>query len=149
MTVELRNQIFQELDALILIDPHTHIDAMLPAARNLGDILGYHYYTELAHSAGMPKDRIEDLEIGPKERVQRLIANLSPIQNTIQYSWLLEMCQAFFGFTEEHIAGQLGIVIRCLGAGDVSGGLARPGAPQEPARGGLFDQQFRRLARRF
>jgi glucuronate isomerase len=103
MTLELRNQVFQELDALILIDPHTHIDAMLPAARNLADILGYHYYTELAHSAGMPKDRIEDLEIGPKERVQRLIANLGPIQNTIQYSWLLEMCQAFFGFTDEHI----------------------------------------------
>ena len=103
MSLELRQRIFQELSALVLIDPHTHIDAMLPAARNLGDILGYHYYTELAHSAGMPKGEIEDLEIGPRERVRRLVENLSPISNTIQYSWLIEMCQSFFGFTGDYI----------------------------------------------
>lgn len=103
MSLELRQRIFQELDALVLIDPHTHIDAMLPAARNLGDILGYHYYTELAHSAGMAKDEIEDLEIGPRERVRRLVENLSSISNTIQYSWLIEMCQSFFGFSGDYI----------------------------------------------
>ena len=35
-------------------DPHTHIDPHRPAARHFDEILGYHYYTELAHSAGMP-----------------------------------------------------------------------------------------------
>ena len=54
MSQDLRKRIFTELDALILIDPHTHINALQPAAQNLGDILGYHYYTELAHSAGLP-----------------------------------------------------------------------------------------------
>ena len=36
-----------------LIDPHSHIDPLRPASKSLDDILGYHYYTELAHSAGM------------------------------------------------------------------------------------------------
>ena len=55
MSGELRQRLFGELDALVLIDPHTHINPHQPAARTLADILGYHYYTELAHSAGMPK----------------------------------------------------------------------------------------------
>ena len=37
-----------------IFDPHTHIDPHRPAARHFEEILGYHYYTELAHSAGMP-----------------------------------------------------------------------------------------------
>ena len=41
------------LEAVPLIDPHSHIDPLHPAAKSLDDILGYHYYTELAHSAGM------------------------------------------------------------------------------------------------
>ena len=32
--------------------------------------------------------------------MRRLIENLGPIQNTIQYSWLLELSRAFFDFPE-------------------------------------------------
>jgi len=97
MSLELRRRIFAELDRLVLVDPHTHINPLDPGSHTLADILGYHYYTELAHSAGMPKAQIEEPGLDPKEKVRRLIANLGPIQNTIQYSWLVEMCQAFFG----------------------------------------------------
>jgi glucuronate isomerase len=55
MSDQLRHRLFNELDAIRLIDPHTHIDPHAPAASTLADILGYHYYTELAHSAGMPR----------------------------------------------------------------------------------------------
>lgn len=103
MTQELRSRIFAELDALVLIDPHTHIDALNPASRTLADILGYHYYTELAHSAGMPKEQIEDPGISPKEKCRRLIENLGPIDNTIQYSWFIEMAQKFFGFDGDRV----------------------------------------------
>jgi glucuronate isomerase len=103
MTQELRTRIFSELDALVLIDPHTHIDALNPASRTLADILGYHYYTELAHSAGMPKEQIEDPEISPKEKCRRLIENLGPLDNTIQYSWFIEMAQKFFGFEGDRV----------------------------------------------
>jgi glucuronate isomerase len=97
MSLDLRKRIFGQLDSLVLVDPHTHINPLDPGSRTLADILGYHYYTELAHSAGMPKNRIEEPGLDPKEKVRRLIENLGPIENTIQYSWLVEMCQAFFG----------------------------------------------------
>ena len=103
MSQDLRKRIFTELDALILIDPHTHINALQPAAQNLGDILGYHYYTELAHSAGLAREQIEDPSLDPKEKVGRLVEYLGPLNNTIQYSWLVEMAREFFGFTDEHI----------------------------------------------
>ena len=91
MSVALRQRLFDELDRLVLIDPHTHINPHAPAATSLADMLGYHYYTELAHSSGMPKARIEEPGIDPKEKVRRLVESLAPLDNTIQYSWLVEM----------------------------------------------------------
>jgi glucuronate isomerase len=103
MSLELRRRIFTELDSLVLIDPHTHINAHAPASNTLADILGYHYYTELAHSAGMPRAEIEEPNLDPKEKVRRLVENLAPLDNTIQYSWLIEMCQVFFGFEGDRL----------------------------------------------
>ena len=98
MSQELRSRLYNELSSLEIIDPHTHINALAPASTTLADILGYHYYTELAHSAGMPREHIEEAGIEPREKVRRLIENLEPIQNTIQSSWFIEMVQTFFGF---------------------------------------------------
>ena len=106
MSLELRRRIFDALDALVLIDPHTHINPLSPASNTLADILGYHYYTELAHSAGMTREQIEEPGLDPKEKVARLIARLGPISNTIQYSWLIEMAQKFFGFDEDQVTLQ-------------------------------------------
>ena len=103
MPLEIRKRIYAELDQLVLVDPHTHINALAPASNTLADILGYHYYTELAHSAGMPKEEIEQPGIDPKEKVGRLIENLAPIDNTIQYSWLVEMAQALFDFPHDQV----------------------------------------------
>src|SRR6187551_2389777 len=103
MSLDLRRRLFAELDRLVLVDPHTHINPLDPGSHTLADILGYHYYTELAHSAGMPKNQIEEPGLAPKEKVRRLIENLGPVQNTIQYSWLVEMCQTFFGLAENQI----------------------------------------------
>ncbi|TWU02075.1 glucuronate isomerase [Neorhodopirellula pilleata] len=98
-----RTEIYQELAQLRLIDPHTHINPHAPASTTLADLLGYHYYTELARSAGMPKHLIEDPSIGPKELVERLVGGLGPIENTIQYSWLIAICKMFFGFDEDKL----------------------------------------------
>ncbi len=103
MAMELRECLYDELCRIRLIDPHTHIDAHAPAATSLADILGYHYYTELAHSAGMPKDEIEPPASDPKERVSRLVGRLGALENTVQYSWLIEMLREFFGFDEERL----------------------------------------------
>ena len=94
---------FSNWTRLWLIDPHTHIDPHRPAAETLADILGYHYYTELAHSAGMPREAIEEPGVGPREKTRRLIANLGPVENTVQYSWLVEMAQSLLGFDGDRI----------------------------------------------
>ncbi len=103
MSAALRQRLFDELDSIPLVDPHTHINAHAPASTTLADILGYHYYTELAHSAGMPKARIEEPGLDPKEKVRRLVEYLPAIENTVQSSWLVEMCQAFFDFQDDAI----------------------------------------------
>jgi glucuronate isomerase len=103
MSAQLQQRLLGELEQLVLIDPHTHINQLDPASHTLADILGYHYYTELAHSAGLPREQIEQPGIDPKEKVRRLVPKLADIENTAQYSWLLEMCRVFFGFEDDRI----------------------------------------------
>ncbi|MCY2968693.1 MAG: amidohydrolase, partial [Planctomycetota bacterium] len=103
MSLELVRRLKSELDQLSLVDPHTHINPHAPASKTLADILGYHYYTELAHSAGLPRSEIEAAELSPKERVGQLVSGLAPIENTVQYSWLLTICREFFGFQDDSI----------------------------------------------
>ncbi|MEZ6129978.1 MAG: glucuronate isomerase [Planctomycetaceae bacterium] len=103
MSQQVTQEILSELEALRLIDPHTHINPLSAASTTLADIMGYHYYTELAHSAGLSQQQIEEPGISPKEKVGRLVPWLSTIENTAQYSWLLEMCQVFFDFQDERI----------------------------------------------
>ena len=103
MTDTVRDSIYEAIASIRLIDPHTHINPHAPASNTLADLLGYHYYTELAHSAGMPKEQIEEDGISHRELVRRLVTNLSPLENTAQYRWLVEICRKFFGFTGERL----------------------------------------------
>ncbi len=103
MSDALEQRIFDELNALVLIDPHTHINPHSPASETLADILGYHYYTELAHSAGMSKASIEDPSLSPKEKVGRLVEGLGHLSNTVQLSWLLEAGKELFGVELEQL----------------------------------------------
>lgn len=96
MSEQARRRIFDALDVLVLIDPHTHVNPHAPASETLADILGYHYYTELAHSAGMPRQRIEEPGLDPREKVGRLAEYLDRIDNTVQLSWLFEMSRSLF-----------------------------------------------------
>ncbi|WP_202617354.1 glucuronate isomerase [Roseimaritima sediminicola] len=105
MSDQLRQTIYQALADIRLIDPHTHINPHAPASDTLADVLGYHYYTELAHSAGMPRDLIEQPGLGPREKVQRLVGGLEPLENTVQYSWLIDICRRFFGFDGGRLDG--------------------------------------------
>jgi glucuronate isomerase len=104
MSEQLRSRLFAELDSIRLIDPHSHIEPKSAASKTLADILGYHYYTELAHSAGMPREQIEEAGLDPKEKVRRLVARMEPLRNTVQYSWFLELSRAFFDLPpDEHV----------------------------------------------
>ena len=103
MSDQLERRLFDELEQLPLIDTHTHINPHAPASRTLADILGYHYYTELAHSAGLPREQIEEPGLEPRELVGRLAPFLDQLDNTVQVSWLVEMCRVFFGFEGDRI----------------------------------------------
>ncbi|MEZ6048580.1 MAG: glucuronate isomerase [Planctomycetaceae bacterium] len=103
MSLQVKQNILAELEQLPLIDPHTHINPHSAASSTLADIMGYHYYTELAHSAGLPKSRIEEKGIDPKEKVGRLVEQLGDLDNTTQLSWLIEIAREFFGFQDEKI----------------------------------------------
>jgi glucuronate isomerase len=103
MSHELKARLFGELEAIELIDPHTHINPHAPASKTLADILGYHYYTELAHSTGLERAKIEQPGLDPREKVGRLVEWLGPLENTAQYSWLLEMCREFFDFADDRL----------------------------------------------
>src|SRR5689334_4063976 len=64
---QLTQDLYQAICRIPLIDPHSHINPHRAAARGLDDLLGYHYYTELAHSAGMDKKPLAP-EVEPRQR---------------------------------------------------------------------------------
>ena len=100
-TDQLVHDLYAEIVKIPLIDPHSHIDPHRPTARNLDDILGYHYYTELAHSAGMDKPCSR---LRAAERVRSLLAHMDRFDNTVQYGWFLEIARTFLGFTGERLS---------------------------------------------
>ena len=100
-TDQLVSDLFTEIVKIPLIDPHSHINPHRPTARTLDDLLGYHYYTELAHSAGLDKALLAD--VSPRERVRALLGYMSRIDNTVQYGWLLEIARTFLGFQGDRL----------------------------------------------
>ena len=99
----VRQTIYDAISAIRLIDPHTHINPHDAGSHTLADILGYHYYTELVHSAGMPRTEIEEPGITPRELVRRMVHGLGNITNTANYHWLIQICREFFDFQEDTI----------------------------------------------
>jgi glucuronate isomerase len=98
----LAEYLYTEICHIPLIDPHSHIDAHRPTARTLDDILGYHYYTELAHSAGTDKASLGP-DVGPRDRVRAILYQMAQFDNTVQYTWFLEIARAFLNFQGDRI----------------------------------------------
>jgi glucuronate isomerase len=102
-TDTLTRGLFDEICKIPLIDPHSHIDPHRPASRRLDDILGYHYYTELAHSAGMDKAVLAD-GAEPRRRVRAILEYMDRFDNTAQYGWFLDIARTFLGFSGERVS---------------------------------------------
>src|SRR5438132_6581194 len=99
----LAQELYTEICHIPLIDPHSHIDPRRPTARSLDEILGYHYYTELAHSAGMDKSPLEPA-IEPRERVRAILYHMAHFDNTIQYQWFIEIARAFLNYQGQRLS---------------------------------------------
>jgi glucuronate isomerase len=95
---KLCTKIFEEIVNIPLVDIHTHLDPGMLKAKDLSEIVLYHYIaTELA-SSGMPRE-ILDVE-DPGERVRRAIPFLKNVRNTSTF-WALRKVLSLFGFNEE------------------------------------------------
>lgn len=92
----------QAIAAIPVIDPHSHVNPLAPTARSLDDLLGYHYYTELAHSAGLPRDALGP-EVPPREVVRSVLTLMQRFDNTVQYAWFLHLAREFLGFAKGRI----------------------------------------------
>jgi glucuronate isomerase len=101
----LARDLYTEISRIRLIDPHSHINPNRAASRSLDDILGYHYYTELAHSAGMSQEPLSP-ETSPRERVRAILAHMDRFDNTVQYGWFLDIARTFLGFKGERVTAR-------------------------------------------
>jgi glucuronate isomerase len=93
MNGALVRELFAEIDTLPIIDIHTHVNWKTGTAANIGQILSYHYYTELANSAareegGFPFD-------DPRELTRLILPRLQLLRNTVQYDWLMTISREY------------------------------------------------------
>jgi len=99
---DLQRRLQEAIGAIPAVDCHSHVPPDVPHARGLADLLGYHYYTELAHSAGMPADAVGP-ETTAADRVAEMVSRLETIDNTVQYRWLMEALRALFAFRSDRL----------------------------------------------
>ena len=95
MNSALVKELYEQLDSLPIVDIHTHVEWKTGTAANIGEILSYHYYTELTNSADFQGGRFpfED----PKELTRVILPKLALIHNTVQYDWLMTISREYLG----------------------------------------------------
>ncbi len=106
MTLSDQQKIHEQISDAILQMPiiciHSHIDAFHPASTNLAELLGYHYYTELANSAVYEENWIA-VDMEPELIVERVVSKLHHVDQSAQYSWLIHLAKVFFGFQHDRL----------------------------------------------
>jgi glucuronate isomerase len=101
----LHRRLLDKIMTIRAVDVHSHVPAGAPFAETLRDLLGYHYYTELAHSAGMEKAVVADGR-SDEEMIAGLVAALGPLDNTAQYGWMIELARELFGFQHDRLTSE-------------------------------------------
>jgi glucuronate isomerase len=98
MNAKLVKTLLRELKKMPISDPHTHVRQHQPVARHLGDLLGYHYYTELSNSSrGTPVPLPDD----PAARIDYVWPHLPQLRGTVQFDWMMGISEAFFGIPRQ------------------------------------------------
>lgn len=98
MNQTLVKKLLRELKKMPIIDPHTHVRAQQPVARHLGELLGYHYYTELSNSSrGHPVPLPDDLDA----RIEYVWPHLPDLRGTVQFDWMMGISEVFFDIPRE------------------------------------------------
>ncbi len=106
------------LDALPLLDAHTHLDARHLAARGLHDVLLYHMVVSDLASAGCPsRDRLSEApdDREAAARIEEALPYLGHIRNTSIFWGARIILRDLYGWTEPITAGnwrQIDAIIR-------------------------------------
>jgi glucuronate isomerase len=92
MDTGLVSLLLSRLREMPVCDPHTHVRPDQPVAAHLGDLLGYHYYTELANSS---RGRPEPLPEEPGARIEYVWPHLPQLRGTMQFDWMMGISELF------------------------------------------------------
>ncbi len=95
MNSALVSELFEQIDALPIVDVHTHVNWKTGTAANIGEILSYHYYTELANSAEYVAGRFPFDD--PEALTRMILPMLAHLRNTVQYDWLMTISREYLG----------------------------------------------------
>jgi glucuronate isomerase len=101
-STDLRDRLLAEVMRIRAVDVHSHVPPAEPFARSLRDLLGYHYYTELAHSAGMSREALA-ADRPDEQVIPQMVRALGAIDNTVQYGWLIELSRQLFDFPHRRL----------------------------------------------
>jgi len=87
----------EELDRIPIIDVHSHIDPERPQAKNIGDILFYHFLQREIVSAG-GDDRFFSSQAPINEKVAYYLRYVPLIENTATYWCQRKILKDLYGF---------------------------------------------------
>ncbi len=99
-------ELYKKISKIPILDIHTHVDFQNPFAKNAWQILSYHYFTEMAHSQGMPSEIVESKKISDKEKTEKLSKYLPYMQTTQPYFWLMALSKKLFDFPYSQLSPQ-------------------------------------------
>ena len=91
----LVKELYEEIDTLPIVDIHTHVQWKTGTAANIGELLSYHYYTELTNAADYEQEPLPFDD--PQELMRRIYPKLAYIRNTVQYDWLMTISRTLLG----------------------------------------------------
>lgn len=95
MNSALVNELYERIDAMPIVDIHTHVEWKTGTASNIGEILSYHYYTELTNSAAFQGGEFPFDD--PRLLTRVILPKLGLISNTVQYDWLMTISREYLG----------------------------------------------------
>ncbi len=102
--MSIGKEIYEEISKIPIVDIHTHIDFRNPFTKNAWQILSYHYFTEMAHSQGMPSEIVESNTLSDKNKTEKLSKYLTCMQMTQPYSWLIALSKKLFDFPHSQVS---------------------------------------------
>ena len=96
----LYRDILAEIKEIPILDVHSHISTDCPQAKNLSDILFYHFVRREVYSAGLPDDNFLVSQAPLGERIARFLPYLEHIEHTTTFWCVRKIIKDIYGIPE-------------------------------------------------